>query len=370
MRRILPFLNDLLFRTARLVRFDTPFYLFIAVYTIASLLFLYLVGASDKAAFAAYLWRWPFMFGFFLPAIALGADAALLATRFRRRPKLAAKRLFSPSRMAYLLSGLVLLMAFGVFQGDFTSVKNGLPVWRGGFVYDTAQADLDALLHFGSDPWHFLHRIGGFDIVRTVVEWNYNILWFLICFGALFFVATSPMAAHIRSRYLICFAAIWVVIGNIFAGVFLSAGPAFYGFVTGDAARFGEQLAFLAHGGTNPNSAAAYQNYLWTLYDQGQAGFASGISAFPSVHVALITLNALFIYEHHRKLGLAAFGYVLFVAASSVYLAWHYAIDGYAAMVITAAIYFAVRKWRALAGFRQEGVHSRPAPDTVRVSVP
>jgi membrane-associated phospholipid phosphatase len=238
-------------------------------------------------------------------------------------------------------------MAFGLFQGDYTSVKNGLPVLRGGFIHDTAQANLDALIHFGTDPWHFLQKIAGYDIVRTVVEWNYNVLWFLICFGALFYVATSPMATHIRSRYLACFCAIWVLIGNIFAGVFLSAGPAFYGLVTGDAARFGTQLDFLALGASSPNSAASYQNYLWTLYERGEAGFASGISAFPSVHVALIMLNALFLYEHNRRLGMVAFAYVLFVAASSVYLAWHYAIDGYASMAITAGIYFVVKKWAA-----------------------
>ncbi len=366
--KIVLFVRELLLRAVALMRADAPFYFFVAAYTVASLLFLDFAHASDQAAFAPYLWRWPFVFAFLLPLIAFGADAALLAVKFRRRPKLAAKRLFSASRLAYFLSGLALLMALGVFQGDYTSVKNGLPVLRQGFVYDAAQAHLDAVLHFGTDPWHFLYKIAGFDIVRTVVEWNYNVLWFLICFGALFFVATSPMAAHVRTRYLTCFAAIWVLIGNVFAGLFLSAGPAFYGMVTGDTARFGEQLAFLARGAASPNSAASYQQYLWTLHEQAQAGFASGISAFPSVHVALITLNALFIYEHHRKLGLAAFGYVFFVAASSVYLAWHYAIDGYVSIAITVAIYLAAKKWAAAAALRRKGAQQPAVPETMHAA--
>jgi hypothetical protein len=274
--------------------------------------------------------------------------------------------------MARLCAGIALLMAFGVFQGTYTSVKNGLPFWRGGFVYDAAQADLDALVHFGTDPWRHLYRIAGFDSVRIVVEWNYNVLWFLICFGALFFVATSPLAAAVRTRYLVCFSAVWVLIGNVFAGLFLSAGPAFYGFVTGDIARYGEQLAFLAHGAGGANSAAAYQDYLWKLHESSQAGFASGISAFPSVHVGLVTLNALFLYEHHRKLGLAAFAYVAFVAVSSVYLAWHYAIDGYASIAVTVLIYLVVRKWAASrepAGETRQAVEAGGAYDGTQASL-
>jgi hypothetical protein len=41
---------------------------------------------------------------------------------------------------------------------------------------------------------------------------------------------------------------------------------------------------------------------------------------------------------------LAAFAYVALVVASSVYLAWHYAIDGYAAVAMTLVIYATVRR--------------------------
>jgi hypothetical protein len=137
----------------------------------------------------------------------------------------------------------------------------------------------------------------------------------------------------------------WIVIGNIAAGIFLCAGPAFYGQVTGDPTRFGEQLAFLARHADYDGSAAYYQNYLWMLYEKGVSGFGSGISAFPSMHVALITLNALFIWERSRAWGIAAFAYVAFILASSVYLAWHYAVDGYAAIAMTVGIYLLVRRW-------------------------
>ena len=44
-----------------------------------------------------------------------------------------------------------------------------------------------------------------------------------------------------------------------------------------------------------------------------------------------------------NKAGLAAFAYIALVVASSVYLAWHYAIDGYVAIALTVAVYTVVR---------------------------
>jgi membrane-associated phospholipid phosphatase len=135
----------------------------------------------------------------------------------------------------------------------------------------------------------------------------------------------------------------------VLAGQFLSAGPAFHGYVTGDEARFAEQLQFLARDVGLPNSTASYQTYLWDLHVAGQPGFASGISAFPSVHVGIATLNALFLYEYSRRLGYAAFAYAALIIASSVYLGWHYAVDGYAAVAIVLAIHLALRKAFSLA---------------------
>ena len=329
---------------ARLVRRDAGLYLIVAVYTLAGMAFLKALGATDRGAYSIYLVDWTTLNCLVFPTFAVIFDLVLLIHRFGLRRGLVVKRIFSTDRLAYSLSGLCLLMALMVFQGTFTSVKNAMPVWQHGFKFDVAQADIDAFLHFGVDPWRWLYAVAAKDWVRIAVEWNYNVFWFLLNFTILFFVATSPKAATVRTRYMVCFMAVWILVGNVLAAIFLSAGPAFYGLVTGDTARFGEQLAFLAHGVGSPNSAVSYQKYLWSLNEAGQTGFASGISAFPSVHVGLITLNALFLREYNRYLGALAFLYVAFVAASSVYLAWHYAIDGYVGAAVVLSIYLMARK--------------------------
>lgn len=326
------------------IRGDGLFYLLIVAYTAFGLLLLEVTGAADRAAYSVYLWKWITLFLLFFPAMAFLIDYGTVIHRFDSKRKMAWRRLFSIKRLSYSLAGLALLMAMMLLQGTFTSIKNALFVWNGGFVYEKILADIDAAMHFGVDPWRWLYAVGDSVVLLRIIEWNYNVLWFVICFSALFFVATSPKARAVRGRYLISFMLVWIIVGNLLAGLFMSAGPVYYGAVTGDIGRFSDQLAFLQATAGSTNSAANYQAYLWELHQSGQAGFGSGISAFPSVHVGLITMNALFVWDWNRRLGLIAFTYVLFVLASSVYLAWHYAIDGYAAIVVAIAIHALVKK--------------------------
>ena len=257
---------------------------------------------------------------------------------------MALRRAVGQRNMRPFASGLLLLAGMMLFQGAFTSVKTALPVWNNGFPYDVLQADIDQAIHFGVDPWRYLLAFGGNGWVKALVEWNYNQGWFIFCYATLFFVAISARTTGLRTRYFVAYMLTWILVGSILAGAFLSAGPAFYGMVTGDAARFGDQLAFLASGDEGPHSATHLQAYLWRLHAAGNAGLGSGISAFPSMHIALVTLNALFIAEASRRWRSLAFAYVVFVLASSVYLAWHYAIDGYVAIAVTTAVYFVTKR--------------------------
>ena len=136
------------------MRADVGFYLFITLYTLVGFIFLNTIGAADRAAYSIYVDHWLFLCVVFLPLVAFVIDASHIVRRFDRRRGLAARRLFSPSRIARLVSGLCLVMTFMIFQGTFTSIKNGLVVWRHGFHYDKVQADIDAWMHFGVDPWH------------------------------------------------------------------------------------------------------------------------------------------------------------------------------------------------------------------------
>ncbi|MGB6119519.1 MAG: phosphatase PAP2 family protein [Mesorhizobium sp.] len=334
---------------ARLIE-DRPLFVMIAIYVLLGGLFLIANDATDRIVVLPYLLIWPFLFGIYAPVMAVLGYGARIIHRFDRHRRLAFRRVFRPEIVGYYAGGVVLMLSTIAFQSTFTSIKNGVYAWQGGFIHDRAQADIDKALHFGVDPWRWLYAVGENGALRWIVELNYNVLWFVICYGALFAVAAAPQLARVRIRYFVTYFLTWIIGGNIIAGLFLSAGPAYYGYVTGDAARFAEQLQFLALGGEGRNSAVAYQAYLWDAFTSGNFGFASGISAFPSMHVAMITLNVLFIGEYSRRWAMAGWVYVAFVVASSVYLAWHYAIDGYASVILTFVIYHAVRAVMAMSG--------------------
>ena len=323
---------------------DRAIYAIVALHAAIGIVAIAATGDNSAFAYLAYFPTWPFIFLIFFPFVYALLILLQVVHRLDRRRGMAARLVLSDRRLAHFGAGLVLLCAMMIFQGTFTSLKNAFPTWWGGFPYDVVQADLDRVLHFGRDPWHYLYVLGANGFVRGLVEWNYNQGWFVLCFSALFWVAVSYEARAIRTRYFLCYVLVWIIIGNLFAGLFLSAGPAFYGHVTGDTARFAGQLAFLGQSDWGMHSAVRMQQYLWATQQRGEAGFGSGIAAFPSMHVGLVTLNALFLFEHNRKAGLAAFAYVALVVASSVYLAWHYAIDGYCAIIVTVVIYSLARR--------------------------
>lgn len=326
---------------------DRPVFTLIALHAIAAVTLLWATRNTHALAFSTYLAVWPAAFFLLFPSLYALVGLFVVVHRFDHRRKLAISRLLSPARVGHFLAGLMLLAALMVFQGAFTSIKNALPAWNGGFPHDLSQAEVDRWLHFGSDPWHLLYAFGQNDLLRALVEWNYNQGWFAVCYGTIFWIAVAPEAREVRTRYFVCYVVTWIVVGNVLAGLFLSAGPAFYHHVTGDTARFADQLAFLAAAAPQQHSAAMLQNYLWSLHSTGQTGIGSGISAFPSMHVGLVMLNALFVAEYSRRWGLVAFAYVGIVLASSVYLAWHYAIDGYASILVTLVIYLAARRFIA-----------------------
>ncbi|WP_342870331.1 phosphatase PAP2 family protein [Hoeflea sp. AS60] len=322
---------------------DAWFYCAVLVYTVAGLMFLAAAGNIGGTSYSNYIMpgiKWLLIFA---PAVALSYDGIAVIVRFDQRRSLAFRRVFSRKRLASLLAGLLMMAGIIVFYGTFTSVKTTLPIMFDGFLYDRFQADLDAMLHFGIDPWRFLHVMEGQETITAIINFNYGPIWFSLCFGVLFFVATSPRADGYRMRYLMMFMFVWVVIGNLLAGAFLSAGPVYYGQVTGDTDRFAGLLAFLALD-QSTRSVQEYQQYLWMLYEARMPGIASGISAFPSVHVALATMNAMFVFERSRSWGILATVYVGVVQASSVFLGWHYAIDGYASIVLVVSAHFVLRR--------------------------
>jgi len=322
------------------LKHDRGLYGFIALYFLAGYGFLAYHGQVSKSHFLIYYSvLFPLFIAFLTPFFAL-FTAYIIQRRTPSRQKLAFRSVTSSGNVSRYIIGLMFLTAYCLFIGMFTSVKTSLSVIYG-FQHDVFQADMDKAIFMGVDAWKILFEPIHSLWTQPVIEFNYNALWHLHTYLVLFMVATAYQSRGLRTRYLLSFMLVWIIVGNIFAGMFISAGPAFYGFVTGDETRFGAQLQTLAtYAGS---SAVSFQDYLWTSYVNELPGFGTGISAFPSVHVSVCVLNTLFAFEVSRRLGLLSLAYTLIIQTSSVYLAWHYFVDGLFGALIVAAIYYGIR---------------------------
>jgi membrane-associated phospholipid phosphatase len=236
------------------------------------------------------------------------------------------------------VAGLALITLQVVLMGTFTSVKNMLPEISG-YIWDMALADLDAILHGGLDPWLLLTALVSRPWALHAVEFVYASGWMVMIGLVPAIVALSPKLAAIRVRFFITYILCWILLGNLLAVATMSAGPAYFGEVTGDFERFRPLLDQVAANAGRLWSAFDIQRMLWHAYENDAASLGSGISAFPSLHVAMATLWAIVAFERSWKLGIAALVFLAFILVGSVALGWHYAIDGYASIILTILIW-------------------------------
>lgn len=238
-----------------------------------------------------------------------------------------------------LVSGAALFAAVSVFYGAFATIKTLLPSLAP-FTMDTWAANLDAALHGGHDPWTLLQPIMGHHAVTRAVQFLYLPGW-LGSMGALTLVlACARRFDRLRARFFWTFFGSWILLGNLAALAVMTGGPVYFGRFTGDTERFAPLLAYHEFSRGMMHSSADTQDALWSAYVNNFAGLGSGISAFPSMHVAMATLFFLVARHLHWGMGVAYGLVAVIIMAGSVHLGWHYAIDGYASALTVMALWW------------------------------
>jgi hypothetical protein len=311
------------------IRKDAPFHAFVAAYAGAGLVAGIAAGVPHKFA--------PLWYVYYTLGVAVFTTVIAGGIWALRSPDPCASlgRAAAGAVHPGTVAAALLFLSLCVHMGVFTSIKTMLPDISP-FHADRTLADLDELLHGSAPSRHLMALLPASAI--PLVAFVYAGIWSLLLPAGLLAVLFVPQLRPVRAQYLWTHLLAWPVLGNLVAGTAMSAGPVFYGLVTGDRVRFAELTGYLAQ----VPGLGEVVGYLWRSHLSGQPSFAGGISAFPSMHLVNATLLVLLTMRGAGALRWTAIAFCAFILMASVRLGWHYAIDGYFSIAATVAIWLAV----------------------------
>lgn len=245
-----------------------------------------------------------------------------------------------------LMQTLPLILLICLFLPSFGLLKSMVGFLQP-YQWDPLFIQWDQMIH-GQDAWRLIQPVLGYPQVTFFFAMAYQ-LWILFLYIAFPLVCIWRGNQLLRQQMIISYLLSWIVIGVIMANWLASVGPCFLEPMMGDS-RFHEQMAYLASvDKTYPLLVLDVQKELLDSYLAGNHGLGRGISAMPSMHVSIAFLFAIFSWRVSRRLGFLAFAYFILILLGSVHLGYHYAVDGYVAIVATLFIWIAtgysVRKW-------------------------
>lgn len=293
-------------------------------------------------------------FNFFLFSVCfmLIGIACLLTVLWKERPESPIRFLFHLPRRWRLgeraILAAPLLLAMGIFFPVFSSMKSAIPAMNA-YTLDPLFARMDVWIH-GRPVWELLHPLLGYPIVSYVLNGLYH-LWLPAFYLAVCSVAIFVEQPELRRRFLIAFVLCWALLGNLAAVLMASVGPCFYAFFYGEDPYAG-LMSYLRHADTVlPLAALDVQDRLVQWWREGTPELGRGISAMPSVHVAVACLIMLLCWKLGRLWAWAGTLFLVAIMLGSIHLAYHYAVDAYASLIATPLIWWASKPLAAFKGF-------------------
>jgi hypothetical protein len=239
-----------------------------------------------------------------------------------------------------LQQGIPMFAAMLLFMFAFTLFKAKITAFVP-FQWDATFDALDKQIHFGTRPWEWLHPIFGNVFGTFILNLNYNI-WFVVM--NLFWVhfAFYAKPGEQRTRFFLTYMLCWMVGGSVMATLFSSAGPCYFALIGNDPQAYAGALAHMKSvNAIVPVWALDAQDMLWTEMKNGSA--FGGISAMPSMHNATSLLFVMMTWKGPRLLRNLMIAHAAMILLGSVHLAWHYAVDAYAAYALLILVWFATK---------------------------
>lgn len=215
------------------------------------------------------------------------------------------------------------------------------------FTWDETFIAWDRALFFGYDAWEVLQPMLGFPIVTAVLAFLYH-AWILLAYVGTLYLTFYKRSLPIVRQYLLGFFLSWTILGGLMATWLASVGPCFMGPLLGDN-HFADQMAYLEAANEDvPIMTLRVQHLLVEWFHANENGLGAGISAMPSLHVAIAFLFYLAMRRISRVGGWVFGTYFVITWISSVHLAYHYAVDGLVSVIAVAILWKlsgAILKW-------------------------
>lgn len=262
-----------------------------------------------------------------------------------------AERFFTPAfafrsyRRIWVIFGAIFL---------FLHLKH-LILWWHPVNMDKSFWDLDRTLHFGVQPniWA-MQTFGLWPGFAVAVDWLYfHYFQYMLIVSLLFLLEIKTK--QLSDQYFFAFALLWFIGGLLYLA-FPADGPC-YAILGAMVVPPEHQHHVFAFPVTSdiPASyvqifqeakiwyAKIYQERLWLdrqafLEGTQGPGVFYGIQAMPSLHVATVVLLAVYLFRLSVLAGIIGAVYAGIVFFGSVFLQWHYAVDGYAGALLGIAL--------------------------------
>ena len=240
-------------------------------------------------------------------------------------------------------------LGFVLMLAGFITFKTHLPLIALSFAdppffADPMLAEFDKWLHGGVDPYIIAHKYFA-HLGTGWVDWIYGGGWGFIVTTMMLFVAISDDDQDRIRDVVYLYLFTHMVLGNLLAFAFMSAGPVYYDQIF-ETDRFSGLASALQSIDMINSFIGRIQAVLLSIYQQGAFAFGSGISAFPSVHVAVSMVAALYFCSRSRWFLPFSIFFVAAIQLQSVYTGYHYAIDGYFSIIVVTLLWWWLRRRR------------------------
>lgn len=289
-----------------------------------------LLDMRDFVAFAA-----PFLLG------GIVLRALLAARRGWRR---GAARLRANLRPRSLLDLVRLLAALALMSYVYSWLKLALPLLRPDVLYDPGLFRLETALHFGVNPGRLLQGLFPYPALWRVLDAYYGAFIFTVIVGVGWFAAT--LSRSDRARFASGFTLLWVL-GSWFYLAVPSLGPCYV--LKED---YTEVRASMPSQSATMDLLFAHYGRVRAFHRHPEGTDLSpylGVAAMPSLHVAAQAFFLFFARRRSRAVALLYGALTAVTLFASVVSGWHYAIDGYAALLLAWVAFAAGNRWGASA---------------------